>query len=330
MEFGFARRAEIIRLQRVGCTSEIFQRVAGLEARESEVRRVSARFAREAERFERFFDGCREFGEIGRGLDAAPEHAGLEFIGEKTEYAEIHGNRLRGTNGREDGADFGQFLRIRFAQEFQSDVHGLRADPARGATFWFQALDERREGAAYRAGQVEGDEEAHGLSSGSGGNGKKIIAAHGVERGLRGELANALAIAGKAIGAFAGAVLVGEADVDQSDWFFRRAAAGASDAGDADAQSGASAFADSVGKRERDFGADRAFCFDHALRNSDETDLQIVAVTDYAAEKIGRAAGHPGEAFGEQTAGATFGDGDGGAIFGEDARDDFFESFTVR
>src|SRR5580693_4035426 len=119
MKFGFAGCAEIIRLQRIGCSSEIFQSVAWFQARESEMRRVGACFTREAERFERFFDSRGEFGEIGRGLDAAPKHARLEFIREKTENAEIHCDRSRGANGRERGADFGKFLRVRFAQEFQ-------------------------------------------------------------------------------------------------------------------------------------------------------------------------------------------------------------------
>src|SRR5271154_3735058 len=246
MEFRFTGRAEIIRLQRVCRTSEIFHSVAGFQTREGEMGGVSARFSGEAD-------------------------------------------------GRERGADLGKFLRIGFAQEFQRDMHGFGADPARGAAFRFQALAERREGVAYRAGQVEGDEEAHGLGSGSGGCGKKIIAAHGIERGLRGKLANALAIAGKAIGALAGAVLVGETDVDEADGFFRRAAAGTSDSGDADAESRASAFADAVSERQCDFGADRAFCFDQTLRNAYQRNFQLIAVADYAAEKIGRAAWNPGE-----------------------------------
>src|SRR5271156_703297 len=115
MKFGFARRAEIIRLQRIGCTSEVFQGIAGLQARESEMRRVCARFAREAEWLERFFDSRGEVSEIRSGLDAAPEHAWLELVRKETENAEIHGDWLRGANRRERGADFGKFLRIRFA-----------------------------------------------------------------------------------------------------------------------------------------------------------------------------------------------------------------------
>src|SRR5580692_6788177 len=187
MELGFARGAEIIRLQRVSCTSEIFQRAVRLETREREVRRERARFACEAERFERLFDGRGEFGELGSGLHAAPEHARLEFVGEETEDTEIHGDGFGGANRR-----------------------------ARGAAFRFQALAERGEGVAYFARQIEGDEKAHGSGSGSRGGGKKIIAAHGVERGLRSELANTFTIAGKAISAFAGSVLVGEADVHQA------------------------------------------------------------------------------------------------------------------
>ena len=66
-----------------------------------------------------------------------------------------------------------------------------------------------------------------------------------------------------------------------------------------------------------------------AWRNADERGLQIVAVADHAAEKIGGAARNVREAFGEHAARAAFGDGDGGAIFGEDARDNFFQGFAV-
>src|SRR5580704_2611532 len=329
MEFGFARGAEIIRLQRVSCTSEIFQRAVRLETREREVRRERARFACEAERFERLFDGRGEFGELGSGLHAAPEHARLEFVGEETEDTEIHGDGFGGANRRERGADVRNSSRIRFAQKFQSNVHGFRADPTRGAAFRFQALAERGEGVAYFARQIEGDEKAHGSGSGSRGGGKKRIAAHGVERGLRSELANTFTIAGKAISAVAGSVRGGEADVHQAHGLFRRTAAGTGDAGDADAESRAGPFADAVGEGERNFGADGAFRFDQTLRNADESGLQVVAVADYAAKKIGGAAGNVGEAFGEHAARAAFGDGDGGAIFVEDARDDFFEGFSI-
>src|SRR5580693_2697836 len=153
MEFGFARRAEIIRLQGVSCAAQIFESVARPETRESEMWRKCARFAREAEWFERLLDGRGEFSEIRRGLDAAPEHARLEFVGEETEDAELHGDRFGGANGRERGANVRDFLRICFAQKFQSHVHGFRADPARGAAFRFQALAEGGKGVAYFARQ---------------------------------------------------------------------------------------------------------------------------------------------------------------------------------
>ena len=73
------------------------------------MRRVGACFAREAERFERLLDGRGELGEIGSGLDTAPEHARLEFVGEKAENAKIHRDGLRGANRRECGANFGEF-----------------------------------------------------------------------------------------------------------------------------------------------------------------------------------------------------------------------------
>ena len=100
MKLGLARRAEIIRLQGIGCTSEIFQIVAGFQTRESEMRRKSARFASEAERLESLLHCSGEFCEIGSGLHAAPEHTRLEFIGEETEHAKIHGDGLRRANRR--------------------------------------------------------------------------------------------------------------------------------------------------------------------------------------------------------------------------------------
>ncbi len=89
--------------------------------------------------------------------------------------------------------------------------------------------------------------------------GEQKIAADRVERRLRGLQANAVAVAGEAKGALAGAALVGDADVHQADGFFGRSAAGPGDSGDADAERGAGALANSVGERERHFGADGAF-----------------------------------------------------------------------
>ena len=51
---------------------------------------------------------------------------------------------------------------------------------------------------------------------------------------------------------------VGERDVNQSHGFFRRAAAGSGDAGDADAEGRAGAPANAGGQRLRDLRADRA------------------------------------------------------------------------
>ena len=67
-------------------------------------------FAREAERFERLLDVRGELGEIRSGLDAAPEHARLEFVREKAETAKMHRDGLRGANRRERGADSGEFF----------------------------------------------------------------------------------------------------------------------------------------------------------------------------------------------------------------------------
>ena len=60
--------------------------------------------------------------------------------------------------------------------------------------------------------------------------------ANGVERSLRGVSADAVTVAGKAKGALARPALIGDADVNEADGFFRRATAGAGDAGNSKAQ----------------------------------------------------------------------------------------------
>src|SRR6202167_6663355 len=106
MEFCSRSRAEIIRLQGVGRTQQIFQRIVWFQARQCEGRKVRARFTGEAERLERFFDRGSEVGEIPSGLHAAPQEARLEFVWEENEDAKIHRDGLRETNRRQSSADF--------------------------------------------------------------------------------------------------------------------------------------------------------------------------------------------------------------------------------
>src|SRR6202167_4449128 len=154
---------------------------------------------------------------------------------------------------------------------------------------------------------------------------EKKIPADSVERLLRGLEADALAVAREARSAFAAAALVGDADVYQADWFFGCSAARPGNSGDADAQRCAGAFANALGESESGLGADRAFGVDYVGRHADQGGFQLVAIANYAAEEIGRAAGNVGETLGEHSAGTTFGHGDGGAIFSKRACHYIFE-----
>src|SRR6516162_7755120 len=88
---------------------------------------------------------------------------------------------------------------------------------------------------------------------------KEEVTPHGVERVLRGEETDAFAVAREAPGLFAGAALVGDADVSRSDGLFRRATSRAGYAGDTDADGRARLLANAVRERQRHFRADRAF-----------------------------------------------------------------------
>ena len=72
------------------------------------------------------------------------------------------------------------------------------------------------------------------------------IAAQHIERGLGGVPADAFAVAGEAQDAVACAIGVGQGDVNEADGFFRRAAGGPGDAGNADAQRRADAAANAL------------------------------------------------------------------------------------
>ena len=127
--------------------------------------------------------------------------------------------------------------------------------------FWRERGDQFCEGAADFFRQIERDEEAHGLRPAASGEEK--IAAHGIERGLRGVHADAFAVAaGELETALARAAFVGDANVHEADGFFRRAAARPRNSRDAHADCRARAFADAIGKSERHFRAYCAFRFD--------------------------------------------------------------------
>src|SRR5215469_8328020 len=97
------------------------------------------------------------------------------------------------------------------------------------------------------------------------------VAADHVEGRLRGVLADAVSVARELEGFFARTSLVGNANVDEADRLFRRAAAGAGNARDANTKSGTRALANPVGKSERDFAADGSFGIDYVFGNANES-----------------------------------------------------------
>ena len=91
-----------------------------------------------------------------------------------------------------------------------------------------------------------------------------------VQAGLRGLMANSVAVAGESKGSLLRILLVDNSDVNQSDGLFRSPPAGAGDSGNSDAESRAGAIADAVCQRESHFRADRALGLNHGLRDADE------------------------------------------------------------
>ena len=164
--------------------------------------------------------------------------------------------------------DRAQLVIFNMADKFQRDMQIFGVHPASTAGFWFEFRDQFGKRAPNAVSQIERDKQAHRLRPAA----RRVeeIAAHGIERGLRGVPADAFAVARELEPALSRSSLVGDADVHQSHGFFRRAAAGPGDAGDADAERRAGDFANSVGQREGHFRADRAFRFDQLRRDADE------------------------------------------------------------
>src|SRR3984957_641944 len=245
MKFRLARGAEVVRLQIISCAHEGVETFVRIETREGEMRRVFARFRRKTQRLERCVNGSGQGDKIRGAFHSAPNHTWVKLVGEESEAAkiQIHGpvrmyERKRGLNRIE-------FCSVRFAQKFQGDMHASRPNPARIGAFGFQPRYQFAKRAAHCIGNIERDEETHGL--GASKRGVEEISANGVERLLRGLKAYAFGGARETSGALGGAAFVGDADVHQAYRLFWSSPARTSDAGDANAECGAGTFPNAVG-----------------------------------------------------------------------------------
>src|SRR4029077_14489557 len=153
---------------------------------------------------------------------AAPQNARLTLVREKSDSAKLYFHRLRQMNGTQCGVNRVQLSGIRFTDEFQSDVHSFRARPAHTARQKPEPSYYITKRGAHSLGNIERDEQAH--RSPAANSGVEKIAAHHVERRLRGVETDALAVTRETDGVFARTALVGDCDMDQSHRFFRSAA----------------------------------------------------------------------------------------------------------
>src|SRR5260370_36920454 len=107
-----------------------------------------------------------------------------------------------------------------------------------------------------------------------------------MERQLRGVLADSCAISGKEHAALFHATGMRQSDVYGAHGLFLGSAAWARNAREAHAQRAADVAADTVGKGDRDFTADRAFGLDEFRRNIRPGRLPFVAVAHHSAKEI--------------------------------------------
>jgi hypothetical protein len=120
---------------------------------------------------------------------------------------------------------------------------------------------------AHVIGNVEGNKEAQGESALARNRRGEIrlpriqeVAAHGIERGLRGLPAYAFTEASELASTVQGAVRSGEPNVDEADRFLARATPGAGDAGDTDTEGGAGPSTNSLSQGSGNFGTNGTLC----------------------------------------------------------------------
>src|SRR4029077_15241811 len=113
------------------------------------------------------------------------------------------------------------------------------------------------------------------------------VDAHPVERPLTRLKADGFAITREAHAALLHAAGMGERDVHRSDRFFLGSTARAGDTGDAHTKGASDAAANTVRERHGDFRAHRALGLNEFRRDARPRRLEIVAVANHSAEKIG-------------------------------------------
>src|SRR5262249_13926204 len=122
---------------------------------------------------------------------------------------------------------------------------------------------------------------------------------------------------------------IGKSYIHGANRLLLRAAAGAGDASDAYTKGAAHTTPNAFRQRDGNLRADRAFCENHLWRDIRPSSLEFVAVANYAAKKIRRAAGDAGQALGEQAPSAAFRRCDGGTVQRQLVRDHFLEGLAI-
>src|SRR5579859_3490258 len=107
--------------------------------------------------------------------------------------------------------------------------------------------------------------------------------------------ADGFTVSGKTHAAFFHAARMRKSDVYRANWFFFAAAARAGNPRDAHAERASHAAADAVGQSLCYFAAHRALRLNKLRGHMRPRSFQIVAVTNHAAQKVGRAARYAGQ-----------------------------------
>src|SRR5229473_6612632 len=290
------------------------------------MRTVRPIFARNAEFGDGHIDTLSQVAQLRSGVNSDPENTRSLCSGEESVSASANFEPARFNPPQTFGDGLDLLLRL-LSDELQRNVQRLRPHPfsiGREALYTFEeALNPR---ADFRV-KIDADEYSHLLIRVLHNALQQRPADH-LQRLLRCELADALAVAGKIAFDDLRAFLSRKRDVDQAHRLPLGPTSWAGDPSDSDSITRQAALADAFGHRRRHFAAHRPVLVDQRLGNIRKLRFQFVRVHDGAAKKIARAAAERSDALGQQSTGTGFGHGQCHAAHLQQIADDLLDGFT--
>src|SRR5882724_12821044 len=177
----------------------------------------------------KFFQGAVDVAcksrEICGGFNASPEDAWTLFIWEETHSSKIERDRSIGMHGGERRSNVAEFLRLHFADEFQSDMKVIRSHPPRLRRKRAKRREKLAETFPHCGRNLQCHEKAH--RSRPFASVRRRLAAivekmdpHHVQRELRCMPANRFAVAGEAHAALFHSARMRNLDMYRANGFF--------------------------------------------------------------------------------------------------------------